>query len=881
MTACTNKARGAVVAALAGVLALGAVPAVALATGTADAQVDLLTGDEYVNGGLTLSGATVDGDGVWNTTATGINQDIKVTYVKLADGTTVAAGDDFNVTFYKSNEKGEKLGSVTAIKDPGYYVVEAVAKASSGYGDQKGNVLLHVAPEKLPVFTVYEVDPSNAHDHGDQAYTFTGKDLDIDVYSNGLKEGVDYTYKILKAETDNVDQAQSVAVHDAGAYVVYVIGQGKYAGADPEVYHINVVPFDFIGATVEVDDVIGSNTKPANPSRVYRNDASGNYTELDPTLVDLSLVSGPGTVSGSSLLFDKNGAYVFQPTYDKNNANLDETDSWGRDGILANVNVDKVSSEATYTYMGEALQDSYTIDLSKDESFDGSKVRVYGDVDENPLTDGSDYTVKVNGTTTTLNAGTFSTEGTYVVTIDINGKANGYVYGGTKTFTVKVVKDVLDADANVFVSFNKELVTSVEKTYDQSAIKLGGNLVVRAETEKGTDVTGDIDVKIYDENNADVTSIASTTGLIDAGTYTLEVTSSVYELTGTTEVPIVINKADLTSLNIAALEDWSGAKFLRMAGYTYVDENDHTQTFQSDGYTWDELGIEFMKDGAWTDLLDEYPTIENYRDTFLTLERYDAATGKWVAQDYPNRGKVAGQYRLTLKGNAADYFEKNFAFADEDTNSTTVEFLVVDPEQLVFTDVKPGDAFFNCIDWMFDAGYVKGYANTNVYGQYDSITRADVVTILYRMAKGTPYYDVDLGYSEIEGWQTGFGDVDGNMYYAKAIGWANKMGVVHGYDDGNFRPEQNVTREELATMLANFAKVAYGEDVKLDEAALETMPDAGSVSTFAEKAVSWCVANGLMGNGGSINPASDITRGETAAMGYNYMTKVVGKSNVN
>ena len=155
------------------------------------------------------------------------------------------------------------------------------------------------------------------------------------------------------------------------------------------------------------------------------------------------------------------------------------------------------------------------------------------------------------------------------------------------------------------------------------------------------------------------------------------------------------------------------------------------------------------------------------------------------------------------------------------------------------------------------------------------------MTILYRMAKGTPYYDVDLGYSEIEGWQTGFGDVDGNMYYAKAIGWANKMGVVHGYDDGNFRPEQNVTREELATMLANFAKVAYGEDVKLDEAALETMPDAGSVSTFAEKAVSWCVANGLMGNGGSINPASDITRGETAAMGYNYMTKVVGKSNVN
>ena len=54
-----------------------------------------------------------------------------------------------------------------------------------------------------------------------------------------LVEGKDYTYKILKETTDNVDSAQSVALHDAGTYVVYVIGQGKYAG-EKEVIDINV-----------------------------------------------------------------------------------------------------------------------------------------------------------------------------------------------------------------------------------------------------------------------------------------------------------------------------------------------------------------------------------------------------------------------------------------------------------------------------------------------------------------------------------------------------------------------------------------------------------------------------------------------------------------
>ena len=850
-----NKARGAVVAALAGVLALGAVPAVALATGS---DVSLQIANEY-NGSLNFVG----GDEIQ---ATGLNLDIEIDSVELASGTVAFDADSFDVAYYESNEDGDQLGSVSAVKDPGYYLVVATGKGT--YANQTAAGLIHVVPKALPKFTVYEVNPDDARDLDDKDFMYTGSDLNVGVYAKDLVEGQDYTYKILKEKTDNVDQAQSVAVHDAGTYVVYVIGQGKYAGADPEVYQIEVDAFDFIGSQVVIDDVIGSNTKPAHPSRVYRVD-SGNVTELDPTLVDLTLKSGPGTVSGASVLFDKNGEYTFAATYDKDDKNL--TESTTHDGVLNDYSVYKVAQEASFTYKGEAIAEgaTYSVDLSKYESFDGKLVDVLGG--ENSLLAGC--TVTVNGIAADLSTVDFSVPGTYNVSVKVN-PTSPWTYGGARNFTVKVVEDVLDADANVFVTLDDKLVTSVEKDYDGKAITFRGdntgNLKVNVEDADGHKLSygsaNDYTVTIYNEYNENVTG-----SIKDAGTYTLVVRSSTYELTGTTEMTITINKADLTTLKVGALKTWSGAEYLQMAGTMDEDGNPVWYTAISN------FDLQYLKNGEWADVWGLGNITTN--GSLFSVEKWNAAKGEWVEDTDHSYCEEAGKWRIVMKGDAT--FTKNYKFADEDTNSTSVEFLVVDPEQLEFTDVKPGDNFFNCIDWMFDAGYVKGYANTNVYGQYDSITRADVVTILFRMAEGTPSRNVDLGYSETEGWQTGFGDVDGNMYYAKAIGWANKMGVVHGYDDGSFRPEQNVTREELATMLANFAKVAYGEDVKLDEAALETMPDAGSVSTFAEKAVSWCVANGLMGNGGSINPASSITRGETAAMGYNYMTKVVGMPNVN
>ena len=613
MTACTNKARGAVVAALAGVLALGAVPAVALATGS---DVSLQIANEH-NGSLTFSGVSdTDGDGIVDVKADGLNLDVKISTVELANTTVTFDADSFDVAYYESNEKGEQLGSVSAVKDPGYYLVVATGKGA--YAGQSAAGLINVKPAAFPTFTVYEVNPNDARDLSDKKFMYTGSDLTAGVYAKGLVEGKDYTYKILKETTDNVDSAQSVALHDAGTYVVYVIGQGKYAG-EKEVIDINVAQFDFNACDVTVDDVINSDTKPANPTKVVSTKAGYEGTELDPSLVSLEMVSGTNAANKPVKLFNELGKYTFTATADPTDESIDKTAA-----ATQTVYVNKVAGELTYTYKGAALQDSYTMNLAEWENFDWEAIEVFAG-DAKQVRNTGYFLNVVNLATGANGAGEDmkGDAGTYAITITSNPSELGYKYGGSKTVIVKVVKDVLDADANVFVTLDDKLVTSIEKEYDGKAITFvpgnTGNLKVTVEDADGNKLSygsaNGYSVTIYNEYNENVTG----SPIVNAGTYTLVVKSSTYELTGTTEMTITINKADLTNLKVGALKTWSGAEYLPVAGTVNSGK----------GYTWADLDIQFVRDGEWTNLLDAFSYIKANDDDLLTLERYDAATGEW------------------------------------------------------------------------------------------------------------------------------------------------------------------------------------------------------------------------------------------------------------
>src|SRR5699024_414264 len=133
-------------------------------------------------------------------------------------------------------------------------------------------------------------------------------------------------------------------------------------------------------------------------------------------------------------------------------------------------------------------------------------------------------------------------------------------------------------------------------------------------------------------------------------------------------------------------------------------------------------------------------------------------------------------------------------------------------------------------------------------------TRAMLVTILYRL---------DGAY--VDG-VSAFTDVPAGTWYTNAVAWANDLGLVTGYGDGTFGPDDPVTRAQMAAILQLYAAL-LGDDVTL-RADLSAYRDASSISAYAADAIAWANAEGLINGVGNdrLNPKGDATRAEVAAI---------------
>ena len=199
------------------------------------------------------------------------------------------------------------------------------------------------------------------------------------------------------------------------------------------------------------------------------------------------------------------------------------------------------------------------------------------------------------------------------------------------------------------------------------------------------------------------------------------------------------------------------------------------------------------------------------------------------------------------------------------TNRVVTEDVEVKYGILPFWDVNETDYFYNALCYNVANKYILGY-NSNVFGPSYKMTRGMVVTVLYRM-EGTPYPDGDKILS----------DINGDEYYAKAVKWAVNTGVVNGYADGTFKPNKNVTRQELIVILRNYLRYKQGADaVKVrEDGTFEKFADINNVDDYAKSAVMWAVENtvirGKESNGKSyIDPQGVSIRADVACMFYNY-----------
>ena len=196
-------------------------------------------------------------------------------------------------------------------------------------------------------------------------------------------------------------------------------------------------------------------------------------------------------------------------------------------------------------------------------------------------------------------------------------------------------------------------------------------------------------------------------------------------------------------------------------------------------------------------------------------------------------------------------------------NTVKDTYKVPSISELPFTDVDADNWYYNSVKYCYDNKIIMGTTN-ETFSPNTNVTRGNLVTILWRM-EGNPKVSGDIS----------FPDVKETDYYFEAVKWAEKTGVVHGYDTGKFGPNNNISREQLATILNNYAKYKK-KDTKV-ESDLSKFEDNKKISSYAREAVSWAVAKKVMSgkvNGTIVDPQGRATRAEAAAMIQNYCSYI-------
>lgn len=390
------------------------------------------------------------------------------------------------------------------------------------------------------------------------------------------------------------------------------------------------------------------------------------------------------------------------------------------------------------------------------------------------------------------------------------------VFESVKDNTYTVTID--DADVSVYVMFQKKISSDRELDLDISGWKHG-------------------EIK-YRVNN---------------GTkYTLK----------SSDYPFTLEEGDKITFYIDADSDYTAKWNLDKESKSYSDEfTVRYKDIDEDGST---LHISFVKKSTIVD--NDYPTLTFditggkhgtvYRGTreyedgdVISIKKNDKMTFKAKA----DKGYVAV---WTYKGDTYVGDEYTVKMGSKDAK-LYVEFMDKDDirlTELPFRDVSKRDWYYDDVVYVYRKGYMDGMSSTRFGGELNT-TRGQIVTILWRLT-GEPRATK----------RNPFTDVSSSQYYYDAISWAYDAGVVDGFDARTFKPDQNVTREQLAAILYRYAK--YMNLSTSGSAYLAKYKDADKIANWAYDAMAWANYRGLI-NGTSatrIDPKGYATRAQIAAI---------------
>lgn len=186
--------------------------------------------------------------------------------------------------------------------------------------------------------------------------------------------------------------------------------------------------------------------------------------------------------------------------------------------------------------------------------------------------------------------------------------------------------------------------------------------------------------------------------------------------------------------------------------------------------------------------------------------------------------------------------------------------------QAKYDDVPVAEWFHAAIVYITQQGMMSG--NQNHFFPNALLTRGMMAQILYNM-EGSPPTEIIM-----------IPDVPASEWYTPSISWAFKQELMSGYSNGNFGPDDFITREQLASILERYARkkncfIGVSADVDI-------FSDSENISDWAERSVSWAVGAGLITGKGSIgglrlDPSATVTRAEAAQILMNFDRKLIDR----
>ena len=304
----------------------------------------------------------------------------------------------------------------------------------------------------------------------------------------------------------------------------------------------------------------------------------------------------------------------------------------------------------------------------------------------------------------------------------------------------------------------------------------------------------------------------------------------------------------------AVLDDRSGKKGPEAESVTVGTVDGKTYAFVALERTGGVMAYDVTDPEAITFV--NYVNTRDFGTTVEGSEEYeDGELDKWVTG-----GDVAPEGLLFLDAASSPNGEPLLLAACEVSGTVAVYQLgSEDLTVLPFTDVDSDDWFLAAVQYVYENDRMAGTSSTTFQPEVH-LTRAMAAQVLYNL-EGQPAVTGDTTFTDA----AAAGD-----WAVKAITWAEQTGVVAGIGDGLFDPTANVTREEFAQMMYNYA--SYKEYDLTLEGDLSPFEDASAISGWAETAMSWANGSGLI-NGhddGTIDPQGTTTRAQAASILMNF-----------